>query len=174
MKKILQNNKSKNSILLILILAGVSFSIVKSLFSHSFDQELQMLMREKSRTSQMEQLRAQKSEIQAQWEQKKAAFESAISQEESLNLWIKEISVFGQSQGIVFAKLEPINNEAHLERLFLSFEGDIRNFLAFVNFLIEKDPLSFIESFSMKQNENKKMDYEMTLARAISDPKKST
>ena len=109
---------------------------------------------------------------ESEWEKEKPFLPRQGSSEEALNLWVKDLLAFASAEGIVFTKLEPQgvkDKEGHKEiRLFLYFQGDIRKLIHFLYFLLEKDPLSRIDGYSMKHDEETKtFSYEFTLAKAL-------
>lgn len=159
-----------------LVVAGVF-----ALFSYGFVQVL-MAPLQKSKEAELQRTReafqdaqrllSQRKSYETEWEKAKVLFPPSQTQEEALNLWVKEILSYAQSEGVTFTKLEPQGVKEKEEgrkelRLFLLFQGDIRKLIHFLYFLLEKDPLSRIETFSLKQEETKNFTYELTLGKAL-------
>lgn len=117
-------------------------------------------------------LLALKPALQSEWDAKKAFFNPGLDPDAALNAWIKDLLTLAQSQGLVLEKLEPAGIKKDTEgkslTVFVAFQGDIRQFLRFMYQLMEKDPLSRIESFGARQEEaSKPLAFELLLGKAV-------
>jgi len=156
----------------IFFLALLSYGFTRILFHPLVQEKERELQEKKEALREIEQLVSQKASYASQWENKKALLPISQTPEEALNLWVKELLSHAQSEGITFTRLEPQGvkekGKGKALRLFLTFQGDIRKLIHLLYYLNEKDPLSRIESYSMKEEEGTKtFTYELTLERAL-------
>lgn len=109
------------------------------------------------------QLLARKAQLESEWQSQRNIFTGQPAQE-VLNAWLKDLLNDAQSQSLTLDKLEPAGTA-----VFISFQGDIKKFNAFINHLIEIDPLARIQSVSIRQEEgSKNLSFELMLAKAVS------
>lgn len=155
-----------------LSLALLSYGFLRALTAPLERSKGEELARRREALQEAQALLSQRESYESEWEKTKALLPKTQTPEESLNLWVKELLSFAQSEGITFTKLEPQGMKEKEGgrkelRLFLLFQGDIRKLIHFLYFLLEKDPLSRIETFSLKQEETKNFTYELTLGKAL-------
>lgn len=157
----------------ILLLSLISYGFVQVLMAPLQSSKEAELQRTREAFQEAQSLISQRKSYESEWEKQKALIPKSQTPEEALNLWVKDILSYAQSEGITFTKLEPQGlkeKEGGRKeiRLFLLFQGDIRKLIYFLYFLLEKDPLSRIEIFSLKQEEEtKNFSYELTLGKAL-------
>lgn len=157
----------------LVLLALLSYGFVQVLTAPLLRSKVEELERKKEAFQESQSLFSQRKSSESEWEKVKTLLPKTQTPEEALNLWVKELLSYAQSEGITFTKLEPQGTkekEAGRKelRLFLLFQGDIRKLIHFLYFLIEKDPLSRIETFSLKQEEETKIfSYELTLGKVL-------
>ena len=137
---------------------------VKS-FQNEIRQESKILEEEKK-------LLERKPVLQAEWEEKKNFFSPGLQAEEALNVWVKNLLASAQSEALTLEKLEPagIKTGSGGKNLtvFISFRGDIRKFARFIYQLIDKDPLSQIESLDIRLEEGSKtLSFELMLGKIV-------
>lgn len=117
-------------------------------------------------------LLARKPALESEWESKRIYFQEGQESDEILNNWVKDLLASAQSQALIMEKLEPTGIKTGPEgrrlTVFLSFQGDILKFVRFIYQIIEKDPLSRVESFGMRQEDTAKgLNFELMLAKAV-------
>ena len=117
-------------------------------------------------------LLAEKNRFQSEWDAKKKFLPSGQAADEVLSAWVKELLTLTQNQALKLEKMEPsgIKTEAgqKIITVFVSFQGDIREFIRFIYRLIEKDPLSRVESFHVRfQEDSKNLVFELMLGKQI-------
>lgn len=156
-----------------MFLALLCYGFVQVLMSPLRKSKVEELERKRETFQETQLLLSQRKSYESEWEKAKALLPKTQTPEEALNLWVKELLSFAPSEGITFTKLEPQGTkekEAGRKELRLSllFQGDIPKLIHFLYFLLEKDPLSRIETFSLKQEEETKaFSYELTLGKAL-------
>lgn len=155
-----------------LLVAILSYAFLFLVFSPSLRSQKEDLREKREALYLAETLLSRKEELEKEWERKKSTFPQGFSSEETLNLWVKELLSFASSEGITFSRMEPQGMKEKEEgrelRLSLSFQGDIRKLIHFLYYLLGKDPLSRIESFSIKQEEEtKSFTYELLLGKPL-------
>lgn len=117
-------------------------------------------------------LLSHKQDYESEWKSKEALFLKSGSPEESLNLWVKSILDYAQSQKIVFEKIEPAGIQEKdgqkALRLLVRFRGDIGQLVRILHHFYGADPLTQIKSLVIKAGEGEKaMDYEIGLGRIL-------
>jgi hypothetical protein len=149
----------------------LSFLFLWLFFSPLLKSKKEALEEKRALLQSAEALLSRKEVLEKEWQAKIALLPPASSPEEALNLWVKELLGQATSQNLTFTKMEPQGvkeKEGRKEvRLFLAFEGDIRKLLYLLYHLLEKDPLTRIEAFSIKEAEAKAFSYELTLGRIL-------
>ncbi|MBI4115339.1 MAG: PilN domain-containing protein, partial [Candidatus Omnitrophica bacterium] len=104
----------------------------------------------------MWELIARKADYEKEWGKFKDRMEKPHDQ------WTKTFLDYSQKESVLFEKIEPESES----RLYLLFGGDITQLLRFFYYLLEKEPLTQIESFSIRQDDEiKGLIYEITLAK---------
>jgi hypothetical protein len=155
----------------VLIVGLLSFFTLSIFFSPLLRSKKETLEEKRKLLQSAEALLSRKEALEKEWQEKKALLPSASSPDEALNLWVKELLGQATSQNLTFTKMEPQGlkeKDGRKEiRLFLAFEGDIRKLLYLLYYLLEKDPLSRIESFSIKEGEARTFSYELTLGKIL-------
>lgn len=167
------------SAIAVLLIASLSYGFSHILFSPVIESRQRALIEKRTEFHETTKLLSRKKESEAEWEKLKSTLPKAGTPEEVLNLWVKEILSLAQMEGIVFSKLEPegistgggssFGGKGKGEiRLLLGFQGDIRKLVRCLYALLEKDSLSRIETFLLKQEENTTaFSYEMNLERTL-------
>ena len=156
----------------VLIIALLSVGIVSFIFMPHIRRLRDDIQRESKILTEEKMLLIRKPILQAEWEEKKSFFGSGIQAEEVLNVWIKDLLASAQSQALTLEKLEPagIKTSPGGKNLtvFISFQGDIRKFACFIYQLMDKDPLSRIESLDIRLEEGSKtLSFELMLGKIV-------
>ncbi len=117
-------------------------------------------------------LLAKKFSLQAEWESKKTMLSLGADPDSVLNAWVKDLLASAQTQSLVLEKLEPAGVRTGAEgktlTVFITFQGNIRQLAGFVYRLAEKDPLSRIESFDIRrEEESKNLSFELLLGKVV-------
>ena len=126
----------------------------------------------RSEWGRIESLLAGHKEEEAAWKLYEGFLLQGMSPTEALNLWIQDLTSFGNSEEIVFRRLEPVPSkdmgakETEL-RLSVDYEGQIEKLIRLISYLERKDPFTRIESLWIKQDDAGKLQYTLTLARTI-------
>ena len=149
--------------LIILLIVGAFFQPIFNAARGKVEESL--------RISQSPEL-ANKHFLEAEWESKKNLFISNPDSSEFLNAWLKDFITYAQSHSLKIDKLEPAGVKegpnGKETSILISFQSDIRKFNEFVYFLLEKDPLSRIQSVFVRQDENSKnLSFEIMLGKAL-------
>ena len=155
----------------VLIVGLLSFFLAFLFFSPLVRSKKEVLEEKRTQLQSAEVLLSRKETIEKEWREKKSLLPPASGPDEALNLWVKEILSQATSQSLTFTKMEPQGlkeKDGRKEiRLFLAFEGDIRKLLYLLYHLLEKDPASRIEAFSIKGGEERAFSYELTLGKIL-------
>jgi len=154
------------------ILAFFLHKIVLLFFQPALSAELAELREKQTVLIHSQKVLTQKELYGAEWERHKDSFVNASGSEAVLNQWVKELLAYSSSQGLVLTKLEPQGKRKSKSgeevRLYLAFQGDISKLAGLLYHLREKDPLSSVESFVMKKEEEPgRFLYEMVLGRVM-------
>ncbi len=171
--KILIGWKTLISIGTACLLTFLSYALVYLVFSGSFKARSEELKNRALEVSEAKLLFSQKDTYQKKWEAVKPAFKTNSTQDEALNQWVKDLLSHASEEGITFSKLEPqaVKKAPDGRRqmsLYLEFQGDIRKLTRFIYHLLEKDPFSKMDSFSLKKEDSdKSFSYQLTLAKAL-------
>lgn len=146
------------------LLAFISYVLISLLFSGLLKARNEELENRTLEVSEAKNLFSQKEIFQKEWEAMRSKLKvEPISQDQVLNQWVKDLLSYASEEGITFSKLEPQGM-----RLYLEFQGDIRKLNRFIYHLLEKDPLSKIDSFSLKKEDSdKNFSYQLTLAKTL-------
>ncbi len=141
-----------------------------------FKAPTQRLRAEVTRSSKILQeektLLARKPALQSEWDAKKDMLGPGLEPDALQNAWVKELLACAQTQSLVLEKLEPagVRTGAGGKTLtvFITFQGDIRQLVSFIYRLAEKDPLSRIESFNIRREEDStSLSFELLLGKMI-------
>lgn len=157
-------------------IAFISYLFISLLFSRALRIQNDELEGKRVHLKEAEMLVARKPDYQKDWESKKSVLPTHFSDDHLLNLWVKDLLSYASSEGLTFTKLEPQgvrmgegeNGGKGELRLYLEFQGDVRKLIRFLYYLSEKDPLSRMDSLSIKKEEGiKNFSYQMTLRRIV-------
>ena len=165
-------DKKWTTLVCVMTLVFLSAEIVILIFRPHI-KSLEADIRRESKLLEEEQvLLARKPSLEKEWEEKKSFFSSGLEPEAALNIWVKDLLSSAQSQSLALEKLEPagIKTVPAGKKLtvFISFQGDIRKFVQFVYQLMDKDPLSQIESIDAKLDEGAKdLSFELMLGKIV-------
>jgi hypothetical protein len=165
-------NKKYKTYLIISVAAILTGSLIWFVGSASIKDLNHKVNQAAQELRENEDLLSKKPLLQSEWESKKAFFESGSNQDDIFNTWVKDLLTLAQSQSLSLEKLEPVGTKTDSEgkrcTIFVSFEGDMTKFTQFIYQLIQKDPLSTVESFGVRQQEDSKtLLFELLLAKAI-------
>ena len=165
-------NKKQNTILVISVAALLSAFTVGLVFLPQIRSEEEKISRREKVLEEYRGLLARKTGLESEWESKRNNFPNQPPQE-ILNAWLKELLNDAQSQSLVLDKLEPAGIKegpgGKETAVFVSFQGDIKKFNAFINHLLETDPLARVQSVSVRQEESaKNLSFELMLAKGVS------
>ncbi len=150
----------------------LSASVIWLIFAPHFKVLRSDIGRESKLLEEERALLARKPSLQTEWEEKKNYFGSGLEPEAVLNAWVKDLLASAQTQTLTLEKLEPAGIKTgpdgkHLT-VFISFGGDIRKFVRFVYQLMDKDPLSRIESMDIRLEENSRtLTFELLLGKLV-------
>lgn len=154
------------------IAAFLIYGIVHTLFSGVLIQKENELLEGRESLRRLTKNVNQKDFYEAQWREHQKLFEAERSGDSVLNEWVKNLLSYATAQGLVFTKMEPhtarkIHGREEV-RLYLSFEGEITRLTAFMDNLIENDPLSSVESFAIKSaGDGSRFSYELVLGKVL-------
>ncbi len=155
-----------------LIAAFTIFSFVQMLFSSALEKKETALQEQRSSLERLSKNLSQKDFYEEQWRQHQKLFEADAAGESLVNAWVKDLLSYASSEGIVFSKMEPQGvrkaGSRDKVRLYLSFQGGIAVLTDLVTHLIEKDPLSEIESLVVKgEGAPGRFTYELVLGKVM-------
>lgn len=143
----------------VLICVCAVWGLVYLLFQPFIEKAETGLEIDAQRLSRLENLIAKSRQQESDWELYRPAFAHRESNHEViLNQWVDGLLGFSSEHEINFTKLEPqgvrrSKKEKRNEmRLYLAFTGEITDFTALLNYLREKEVLSRIEFFVIKQD----------------------
>lgn len=153
--------------LLACLSASVNFSVCLPFWTRQNQEAASYGMRIES----SKELLSRKQILETQWDAKKSLLREGAS-EEMLNGWMKEIFAYAQAHSLKIDKMEPAGTKQTDGKkeplLFLTFQADIKQWTAFLYYLLESDPMAKIESFSLKQNEDSKhLSIELVLGKVV-------
>ncbi len=143
------------------------------LFFPSLKKKETLLAQRRSALVHQQQMIANRGSYETEWALYKNSFEGPSDGEAVMNAWVKDLLSYSSSQQLAFAKLEPqgVRKQGSSEeaRLYLAFRGDIRKFSGFMYYLKDNDPLSRVESFTMKKEDGEagSFFYELILGRSL-------
>src|SRR3989344_1509566 len=161
--------KIQTTFICVLMAALLSVGVVALVVARP-SRELRNDVRRLSKALQEERLLlAKKPVLRSEWEAKKSFFHEGLGPDAALNAWVKELLTAAQSQALALEKLEPVGaGKGGKLAVLISIKGDIRKLTRFMYQLAEKDPLSRIESFSVRREEGSKaLFFELMLGKTI-------
>jgi hypothetical protein len=161
-------NQTQVTLLGALALAGVSAAAIGASVSPACTKLSADIRKAAQTLAEERALFDKKPVLESEWQKKKDFFYSGLSPDVALNAWVKELLNAAQSQTLTLEKLEPAGLRAEGKELsvFVSFRSDMRAFLRFAYGLAENDPLSRIQSFSVRRDEGTKIFlFELMLAK---------
>lgn len=150
----------------------VLYLAITALFAPLVDSRAQRLSETRESLARARANLADQDALAREWEANRSLLESQGGTEALLNQWVKDLLDYAASQGMVFTKLEPQGERKGSgrdeARLYLAFQGDAGKLAALLYFLREKDPVSRIETFVMKQDDGQgRFSFELTLGKAL-------
>jgi len=89
-----------------------------------------------------------KAGLEKEWDAKKIFLPPAGSQNDALNLWIRDLTAYARDQGLAFERVEPRG-----EDLLIAFTGSFRDLTRFIYYLLEKDPFARLRDLRLRQSE---------------------
>lgn len=155
-----------------LIVVFAVFSFVQTLFAPALASKEEELREQRISLERLNRNLSQKDFYQEQWLQHQKLFEADAAGESLVNAWMKDLLAYASSNGIAFSKMEPQDarrtGSRDKVRLYLSFQGGIDALTELVNYLMEKDPLSEVESFVIKgEGSPGRFTYELVLGKVL-------
>lgn len=146
----------------VLAVAVASAAVIVFSFGRSFRDLRDDIARARKILDETRLLLADRQALEDEWRSKKAFFTAGAQPAVVSSQWIKDLLALAQSQALLLEKLEPSGGA-----VFVSFQGDVRQLVRFVYQLKEKDPLSRLESFYARRQEDSPLfSFELMLAKA--------
>ena len=160
------------SLLAVVFVAAASISASWLFFSKKINQLEAQKIHKTQELASLEKLLARRKVYEGQWTKTKALFPSVGRSDEALNKWVKELIGFAEGEGITFEKLQPVGVQEKKGqkqiRILVTFRSDVRKFIRFLYHLYEKDPVAYVDGFSVQDKEEKQgFLYELTLMKVV-------
>ncbi len=165
-------NKKIKTIVVVSMAAVLSAAAIGAVFTPHLKALENDVARAESALREARALVAQKPFLESEWESKKRFFPANLDSDAVLGAWVKDVLSLAQNQALSMEKLEPAGIKTGENEkkwmLLVSFQGDIGQFVRFIDALSEKDALSGIESFRIRREEEPRLLYfEILLGKAI-------
>lgn len=155
-----------------LIVVFTVFSFVQMLFAPALEKKETALSEQRASLERLSRNLSQKDFYEEQWLQHQKLFEADAAGESLVNAWVKDLLSYASAEGIAFSKMEPQGvrktGSRDKVRLYVSFQGGIEVMTDLVTYLMEKDPLSEVESFVIKgEGTPGRFTYELVLGKVL-------
>lgn len=155
-----------------LIVVFAVFSFVQMMFAPALMKKETALREQRASLERLSRNLSQKDFYEEEWLQHQKLFETDTAGESLVNAWVKDLLSYASAEGLAFSKMEPQGlrktGSRDRVRLYVSFQGGIEVLTDLVTYLMEKDPLSEVESFVIKgEGAPGRFTYELVLGKVL-------